>query len=81
MKAHGVEEVQASTKKHIRRKLQGEFKESLLIFPNDTGKLFVIPDNLKITALAAEYMRLKGELNSIKEDDTDLLQLIRKAAA
>lgn len=34
MKAYDVEEVQASTKKHIRRKLQGEFGESLLIqFP------------------------------------------------
>ena len=37
MKAHGVEEVQASTKKHIRRKLQGEFGESLLIFSDDNG--------------------------------------------
>ena len=54
MKTHGVEQVQVSTKKHIRRKLQGEFGESLLIFPDDTGNLLVIPDNLKITALAAE---------------------------
>ena len=37
MKAHSVEEVQASTKKHIRRKLQGEFGESLLIFSDDNG--------------------------------------------
>lgn len=80
MKTHGMEEVQASTKKHIGRKLQGELKESLLISPDDTGKLLVIPDNLKITMLAAEHMRLKGELNSLK-DSTDPLQLIRKAAA
>ena len=80
MKAHGAEEVQASTKKHIRRKLQGEFGESLLIFPDDTGKLLVIPDNLKITTLAAEQMRMKGELNSLKRGNTDPLQLIRKAA-
>ena len=80
MKAHGVEEVQASTKKHIQRKLQGEFGESLLIFPDDTGKLLVIPDNLKITTLAAKQMRMKGELNSPKEGNTDPLQLIQKAA-
>ena len=80
MKAHGVEEVQVSTKKHIRCKLQGEFGESLLIFPDDTGKLLVIPDNLKITTLAAEQMRMKGELNSLKEGNTDPSQLIRKAA-
>ena len=80
MKAHGVEEVQASTKKHIRRKLQGEFGESLLIFPDDIGKLLVIPDNLKITTLAAKQMRMKGELNSPKEGNTDPLQLIQKAA-
>ena len=81
MKAHGVEEVQASTKKHIRRKLQGEFGESLLIFPDDNGKLLVIPDNLKITTLAAEQIRMEGELNSLKEGKSDPLQLIRKAAA
>ena len=80
MKAHGVEEVQASTKKHIRCKLEGEYGESLLIFPDDTGKLLVIPDNLKITTLSAEQMRMKGELNSLKEGNTDPLQLIRKAA-
>ena len=44
MKAHGVEKVQVTTKKHIRCKLQGEFGESLQIFPDDTGKLLVIPD-------------------------------------
>ena len=76
MKSHGVEEVQVSTKKHIRRKLQGEFGERLLIFPDDTGKLIVIPDNLKITTLAAEQMRMKGELNSLKEGNTDPSQLI-----
>lgn len=80
MKAHDVEEVQASTKKHIRRKLQGEFGESLLIFPDDNGKLLVIPDNLKITTLAAKRIRMKGELNSLKEGNSDPLQLIRKAA-
>lgn len=80
MKTHGVEEVQASAKKHIGRKLQGELKESLPISPDDTGKLLVIPDNLKITMLAAEHMGLKGELNSLK-DNTDPLQLIRKAVA
>ena len=76
MKAHGVEEVQANTKKYIRRKLQGEFVESLLTFPDDNGKLHVIPDNLKITTLAEEQMRMKGELNSLKEGTSDLLQLI-----
>ena len=40
--------------------LDWEFGESLLIFPDDTGKLLVIPDNLKTTTLAAEQMRIKG---------------------
>jgi len=80
MTAHGVEEVQASTKKHIRLKLQGKFGENLLIFPDDTGNLLGITDNRKITTLAAEQMRMKGELNSLKEGNTDPLQLIRKAA-
>ena len=80
MKAHGVEEVHASTATHIWRKLQGEFGESVLISPADNGKLLVIPDNLKTTTLAAEQMRMKGELNSLKEGNSDPLQLIRKAA-
>ncbi|XP_078353848.1 uncharacterized protein LOC144638526 [Oculina patagonica] len=80
MKAHGVEDVQASTKKHIRRKLEGEFGESLLIFPDDNGKLLIIPDNLKITTLAAEQMRMKGELKSMKEGKSDPLQLVKKTA-
>ena len=49
----------------------------MLIFPDDTGKLLIISDNLNITTLAAEEMRMKGELI---EGNTDPLQLIRKAA-
>ena len=69
-----------STMKHIWHKLQGEFGEGLLIFPDDNGKLLVIPDNLKITTLAAQQTRMEGELNSLKEGNSDPLQLIRKAA-
>ena len=71
-------DVQASTKKHIRRKLQGEFGESLLIFPDNNGKVIVIPDYLKITTLAGEQVRMKVQLNSLKKGNSDPLQLITR---
>ena len=39
---NGVEKMQESSKKHIRHKLESEFGESLLIFPDDNG----IPNRL-----------------------------------
>lgn len=51
-----------------------------MIFPDDNGKLLVIPDNLKITTLAAEQMRMKGELKSLKEGNSEPLKLVQKAA-
>lgn len=80
MKASGIHEVQASTTEHIRRKLQGEFGESLLIFSDDNGRLLVMPDNPKITALAAEQMRMKSQLDSLKKNNSDPFQLTQKAA-
>lgn len=80
MKAQGVEDVQPHTKKHIRRRIEEEFGESLLIFPDDRGKLLVLPDNLKITALAAEQMQMKGELKYLKERSSAPSKLVQKAA-
>ena len=64
MKDQGVEEVWGSTKKHIRRKLEAEFGETLSIFPDNNGKLLVVPDSLDIN----------------RENTSDLTQSVRKVA-
>ena len=72
-------EIRANTKKHIRRKLEGEFGTSLVIFPNDNGKLIIIPYNLRATKLAGELAKMEREIKSLKED-SDPLDLVGKAA-
>lgn len=62
MSVLGVPQVKASTKKHIRRKLDSEFGEALHIIPNDKGKLLLYPDNLSLTELAKSYQALQAEL-------------------
>lgn len=68
----GVIQVAPSTKKHLRRKVEAEFGESLHIIPNDKGKLLVYPDNLTMDELVKVCQKLKDELkehkSSISED-------------
>ena len=61
MKDQGVEEVWLGTKKHIRRKLEAEFGESLSIFPDNNGKLLVVPDSLDIKNQSSQLMSIKKE--------------------
>jgi hypothetical protein len=42
----GVKTLKASTKKHMRRKLEAEFGEALQIIQNDNGNLLVYPNGL-----------------------------------
>ena len=77
MKEYGVEEIRASTKKHIHHKLEGEFGMILVIFPDDNRKL-IIPDNLHATKLAGELVKMEREIKSLKEVG-DSLDLERKA--
>ena len=46
MENEGVQDVKASTKKHIRRKLMTEFGSVIHFLSDDEGKLLVYPDNL-----------------------------------
>ena len=80
MKDQGVEEVWGSTKKHIRRKLEVEFGESLSIFPDNNGKLLVVPDSLDNKNLSSQLMSIKKELDSLRENSSDLTQSVRKVA-
>ena len=61
-----------ATKKHIRRKLETEFGESLSIFPDNNGKLLVVPDSLDIKNLLSQLMSIKKELDSLRENSSEL---------
>ena len=62
----GVNQVNDSTKKHFRRKLETELESALHIFSDDKGKLFLYTDSLKLSDLAKETYSLKKELEEAK---------------
>ena len=69
-----------STRKHLRRKLETEFGETLNIISDEKGKLIVIPDNLKACDLAKEMLELKQQLELINSQPDDIVSVLRKAA-
>lgn len=62
IKSFGIDDVRDSTKKHLRRKLEKEFGESLHIIPDQKGKLLLYPDNLTVQDLVRENQTLRREL-------------------
>ena len=42
----GIEELKPSTSKHLRRKLENEFKDTLYMIQIESNKVVVYPDNL-----------------------------------
>ena len=62
MQSNGLVCVRESTKKHIRRKVESEFGSSIHIFPDDKGKLIVVPDSMTISDIAKLYQATKQEL-------------------
>ena len=79
MQSMGVE-VKESTKKHVRRKTESDFGDSLHIFANEKGKLLIFPDNLSVYDLAKENQRLKKELHVLLNKSCNLQSSIDKTA-
>ena len=80
MTSQGCQEIKVSTKKHIRRKLEAEFGESLHIIHDSKGKLVVYPDNLLRDKLVLDNLMLKSELKAAKSSEKDRLSVLTKAA-
>ncbi len=55
----GVTERQSSTKKKMHRNLEKEFGNSLDIFPDEKGRLLMVPNNLTIQNLVKQHAQLK----------------------
>lgn len=80
MYSQGIKEIKASTKKHIRHKLEQEFGESIQIFSDKNGKLFVIPGNWTLEKLAQEYIELKENLELFSRKENEVERLVDKTA-
>lgn len=74
LKEAGVQNVRQSTKKHIRRTLSSEFRDSLHFVLDDNGKLLVYPENLTFSEIVKENIRLKNELNKKELDSDNILE-------
>lgn len=62
----GVKEVKLSTTKHIRRKLNDEFGNSLLTIQTESNRVLVYPDSLTREELVLSNYRLQKEVNILK---------------
>ena len=85
----GIEEIKLSTIKHLRRKLENEFKDMLrVILQTESNKVILYPDNLTRDQLAVLCFKLQREVTllkahhprvaGIKEVATQICQSIRE---
>ena len=81
IQSRGVDKLNESTKKHIRRKIEAEFGSALEIFPNDNGKLLIISKNLNRQETVKVNVALKKELEILKSKSTDVKQVIDQCSA
>ena len=78
--ARGKEKLSEATRKHIRRKLEAEFGSILLIFPDDKGKLIVVPDNLSVEDIVKMNLAMKKELDILKYPSSDTDKIIDQSS-
>lgn len=81
MHSEGITAVRDSTRKHIRRKLEAEFNDTLHMCPDDKGKILVFPYTLTIYDLAKENHQLKKELESAQIQSSEITSVINKTAS
>ncbi|KAG0722326.1 hypothetical protein GWK47_044675 [Chionoecetes opilio] len=73
MKSFGVDQVQDSTKKHLRQGIE-EFGGFLHIIQDHNGKLLISPDSLTVQKLVRENQSLKKQLKTLSRGDAKELQ-------
>ena len=66
---HGIDQVNQSTKNHLRRSLETEFGDSLHFFTIGR-RVYIRPDNLMPESIFAEYVTLKEKLDAYDKDQT-----------
>jgi len=56
-------EISESMKKNIRRRLEMKFKDSVNIFPDDKGRLLMVPDSVTLQDVVLKNQCLQKELD------------------
>jgi hypothetical protein len=79
LKSNGCSDIKKQTKNHIRRKLTAEFEESLHFISEINGKLIVYPDNLSITQVIRDNMKLKDKVKELTTTN-DMMHNIKQSA-
>ena len=58
----GIELLRDSTRKHIHRTLKYELGDSVQIFPDNKGKLLMVPDSVSLQDVVLEIRVCAGSL-------------------
>ena len=72
----GVTLLKDSSKKHIRRNLEAQLGKSVDIFPDDKGKLLMVPDSVSLRDVILENQILERELKVWRAKSTNFNNLI-----
>ena len=70
MNSAGINEVTGSTQRKLRRTLEIEFGNSLILF-TENRHVYFMPDSLKKEILGAECIRLKSKLEAFQKGNKD----------
>ena len=80
IQSRGTEGLSESTKKHIRRKIEAEFGSTIEIFPDEKGKLLVMPGNLSKKEVVKSKIVLAKELAKMKLKVTEIQGIVDQSA-
>ena len=70
-----------STRKHIHRKLELELGESVNIYPDDKGKLLMVPNSVSLKDVVIENQNLHRELKMWKASLNNFNKIIDQASS
>ena len=80
IQSRGIEGLSESTKKHIRRKIEAEVGSTIEIFPDEKGKLLVMPGNLSKKEVVKSKIVLEKELEKMKLKVTEIQGIVDQSA-
>ena len=66
MSSRGQEKLRESLRKHMRRKLECAFGNSIKIFPDEKGKLVLVSDCLTVQEVVTENLKLQNEIDVLQ---------------
>lgn len=81
MLSSGITLMKDSTRKHIHRKLESELGNAVNIFPDDTGKLLMVPESVTLNDVVLENQNLQRELKVWRAKSTDFNKIIDQTSS